>query len=42
MNSLSRLKTSLANIQKRIDDTAEFYPTLDYSFHDAETLEGLN
>ncbi|CAF3953283.1 unnamed protein product [Rotaria magnacalcarata] len=39
MNSLSRLKNSLANIQKRIDDTAEFYPTLDYSFHDAETLE---
>ncbi|CAF3372322.1 unnamed protein product [Rotaria socialis] len=39
MNSLARLKNSLANIQKRIDDTAEFYPTLDYSFHDAETLE---
>ncbi|CAF2524886.1 unnamed protein product [Rotaria sp. Silwood2] len=39
MKSSLRLKHSLSNIQKRIDDTNEFYPLLDYSFHDAKRIE---
>ncbi|CAF1205748.1 unnamed protein product [Rotaria sordida] len=39
MKSSLSLKHSLANVQKRIDDSNEFYPLLDYSFHDAEKIE---
>ncbi len=35
-------KHSLPIVQKRIDDHTELYPTLDYSFHNAQTIEGLN
>jgi hypothetical protein len=31
-----------ALVPKRIDDRTEFYPMLDYSFHNAQTLEGWN
>lgn len=41
MSTLSRLKQSFAHIEKRIDDYAEFYPIVDYSFYDAEKLEGF-
>ncbi|CAF1227496.1 unnamed protein product [Rotaria sp. Silwood1] len=39
MKSSLRLKHTCSNVQKRIDDSNEFYPLLDYSFHDAEKIE---
>ncbi|CAF1288153.1 unnamed protein product [Rotaria sordida] len=39
MKSTLSLKHSLSNIQKCIDDSTEYYPVLDYSYHDAHKLE---
>lgn len=42
MSTLARRsKHSLIVIPKRIDDRAEFYPPLDYSFSDLKTIDGL-
>lgn len=42
MTNVLSSKHLIAIIPKRIDDRTEFYPTLDYSFHDAKKLEGVN
>ncbi|CAF1106674.1 unnamed protein product [Rotaria sp. Silwood1] len=39
MKSATSSKRSLSNIQKRIDDSTEYYPLLDYSFRGANKVE---
>jgi hypothetical protein len=41
MTSALRIKHSVPIVQKRIDDSTEFYPPLDYSFHNAQKIEGI-
>jgi len=40
MSSSLNSKRTPALIQKRIDNQAQSYPPLDYSFHNAQKLEG--
>jgi hypothetical protein len=42
MTSSLGSKQSIPIVQKRIDNRAELYPLLDYSFHNAQKIEGLN
>ena len=40
ISSRKKSKYSPPIVKKRIDDRTEFYPTLDYSFHNAIKIEG--
>ena len=40
MASIVSVKRNTPFVQKRIDNHTQSYPPLDYSFHDAQQLEG--
>jgi len=40
MASSMSLKRNTPSVQKRIDNHTQSYPPLDYSFHNAQKLEG--
>lgn len=41
MTSTLSSKHSIPIVQKRIDNYTHLYPPLDYSFHNAQRIEGL-
>jgi hypothetical protein len=41
-SNMTSSKHSIPIVQKRIDNYTQLYPPLDYSFHNAEKIEGLN
>ena len=40
MTSVRNNKRLLPVVEKRVDNRAELYPPLDFSFHNAQKLEG--